>query len=400
MGTRTARPAGTPGQSVGALLALTLGLGTAAVLLGTRATTTAPAALSPAARVEDWVELAVVGGTALAAAWVALGALLGLAVVAASGVGVRWRAGEAAVARLAPGVVRRLVRAGVGMGVGVGLALGPTAAFASEAPAHGSDDGASTPVTLDLAWQPTTPATTASSTASSTTTSTADDGQPPVSAGDVDAAASTAHDPAGVTRPGPAASPEGTAAVPPPGQQHPAEARTVGASTPTDGQEGTRPRPDAPTPASVPGGAAATTATGTTSIGTTSTTGSAVAGTTAVSSPPAGTSSSSPPATEPNPSGTAGAPAPATGTASPVSTSPGESTGTDARTSTREVGPDGTLVVLRGDTLWDIAARALGGTPTDAQILAETVRWHDVNRDVIGADPDVILPGQVLRAPA
>ncbi|HWV78235.1 MAG TPA: LysM domain-containing protein [Isoptericola sp.] len=61
---------------------------------------------------------------------------------------------------------------------------------------------------------------------------------------------------------------------------------------------------------------------------------------------------------------------------------------------------DGTHVVLRGDTLWDIAARSLGGSPTDAEILREVTRWHAENRDVIGADPDLLLPGQILRAPA
>jgi len=57
-------------------------------------------------------------------------------------------------------------------------------------------------------------------------------------------------------------------------------------------------------------------------------------------------------------------------------------------------------VVLRGDTLWGIAAQALGGSPTDAEILREVTRWHAENRDVVGADPDRLLPGQILRAPA
>ncbi|GAA1709782.1 hypothetical protein GCM10009809_02670 [Isoptericola hypogeus] len=60
---------------------------------------------------------------------------------------------------------------------------------------------------------------------------------------------------------------------------------------------------------------------------------------------------------------------------------------------------DGTLVVLRGDTLWDIAADSLGGSASDADVLREMTRWHDANRDVVGGDPDLILPGQVLRVP-
>ncbi|AEG45065.1 LysM peptidoglycan-binding domain-containing protein [Isoptericola variabilis] len=65
------------------------------------------------------------------------------------------------------------------------------------------------------------------------------------------------------------------------------------------------------------------------------------------------------------------------------------------------VGADaGTVVVHRGDTLWDLARAALGDDATDADVMRAVVRWHEANRDVIGDDPDLILPGQVLRAPA
>ncbi|RKS72578.1 hypothetical protein CLV35_2825 [Motilibacter peucedani] len=57
------------------------------------------------------------------------------------------------------------------------------------------------------------------------------------------------------------------------------------------------------------------------------------------------------------------------------------------------------VVVLRGDTLWSISARHLGAHATAAQIAAEWPRWWHANRDVVGADPSVLLPGQVLRAP-
>jgi hypothetical protein len=59
-------------------------------------------------------------------------------------------------------------------------------------------------------------------------------------------------------------------------------------------------------------------------------------------------------------------------------------------------------VVVRGDCLWDIAERRLAGsgTPvTDAAIAAQVHAWWTANADVIGPDPDLILPGQVLRAP-
>lgn len=62
-----------------------------------------------------------------------------------------------------------------------------------------------------------------------------------------------------------------------------------------------------------------------------------------------------------------------------------------------------TVVVHAGDTLWHLAAahlgQRLGRAPTDAQIAAEWPRWHDANRAVIGADPDLLHPGQQLVVP-
>jgi nucleoid-associated protein YgaU len=58
------------------------------------------------------------------------------------------------------------------------------------------------------------------------------------------------------------------------------------------------------------------------------------------------------------------------------------------------------VVVRRGDTLWHIAARHLGSTVTPAEVATEWPRWWHANQDVIGDDPDVILPGQVLRPPS
>ena len=55
------------------------------------------------------------------------------------------------------------------------------------------------------------------------------------------------------------------------------------------------------------------------------------------------------------------------------------------------------VVVGPGDTLWALAAQGLPSPATDRQV---SVRWHAVyrrNRGVIGADPDLILPGQVLK---
>lgn len=58
-----------------------------------------------------------------------------------------------------------------------------------------------------------------------------------------------------------------------------------------------------------------------------------------------------------------------------------------------------TVTVRRGDTLWSIAARHLGPEASDSEVAAEWPRWFAANRSVIGDDPDVVLPGQLLRAP-
>jgi nucleoid-associated protein YgaU len=58
-----------------------------------------------------------------------------------------------------------------------------------------------------------------------------------------------------------------------------------------------------------------------------------------------------------------------------------------------------TVVVHTGDTLWSLAA---AGLPANAGAEAVAARWphiHRVNRGVIGPDPDLILPGQVLHVP-
>lgn len=57
------------------------------------------------------------------------------------------------------------------------------------------------------------------------------------------------------------------------------------------------------------------------------------------------------------------------------------------------------VVVHRGDTLWDVAARALGPDATDADVAEAWPRWYAANRDVVGDDPDLLLPGQVLVPP-
>jgi len=60
--------------------------------------------------------------------------------------------------------------------------------------------------------------------------------------------------------------------------------------------------------------------------------------------------------------------------------------------------PD-TVVVAPGDTLWAIAARSLRPNASTTAIAGAWPRWYAANRSVIGADPDLIIPGTVLRPP-
>lgn len=60
---------------------------------------------------------------------------------------------------------------------------------------------------------------------------------------------------------------------------------------------------------------------------------------------------------------------------------------------------DAHVVVQRGDSLWAIAARHLGPHAGAGEIAHAWQRWYAANRDVIGDDPDLIRPGQLLVPP-
>lgn len=57
------------------------------------------------------------------------------------------------------------------------------------------------------------------------------------------------------------------------------------------------------------------------------------------------------------------------------------------------------VAVLAGDSLWDIVAQHLGPEASDVEIALEWPRWYEANKTLIGQDPDVLLPGQVLLPP-
>lgn len=344
-----------------ALVALLLATGTAAGLLAVRGAHVVQSL--PTARVEVHLELLVLAVGVALAARVAVTSALALACVAAQGVGRRWDAGERLVLRLAPAAVLRLAGIGVSLSVGAGLALGAGAAQAAELP-PAPEQGQHGSVLVDLGWQPTA--------------------QPDDAMGD-EARPAAPTPPVGTSASDPAAPP-----APASGLQDSAN-DTPGPSAPTrlpdDGASSV--------PAPVPAGGA--------SWADAPTSDHSVA-----PAPQAPAQSRTSPATPGGPP--AGWPdGPTHGTPQPPHVPLSTLLGASGRAATPSPGtsPDPTapapsvveIVVLRGDTLWSLAERSLGAEASDAQVAAECRRWFDANQDVIGDDPDLIKPGQILSAP-
>lgn len=85
----------------------------------------------------------------------------------------------------------------------------------------------------------------------------------------------------------------------------------------------------------------------------------------------------------------------------PPPVTPGLLAAPSTRDAAHGAGPDtGSVTVLAGDTLWDIAARALGAGASELEIALQWPRWYEANQTVIGPDADVLLPGQILRPPS
>jgi nucleoid-associated protein YgaU len=62
-----------------------------------------------------------------------------------------------------------------------------------------------------------------------------------------------------------------------------------------------------------------------------------------------------------------------------------------------------TFKVARGDTLWGFTKKALAATgrsTSNASVAAYVTKLYENNRGVVGSDPDLILPGQVITWPA
>lgn len=60
----------------------------------------------------------------------------------------------------------------------------------------------------------------------------------------------------------------------------------------------------------------------------------------------------------------------------------------------------GEVTVRAGDSLWSICAAELGPLASDVDIALAWPRLYQANRKLIGSDPGLLLPGQVLRLPA
>ncbi|KRF04266.1 hypothetical protein ASH00_14240 [Arthrobacter sp. Soil782] len=57
------------------------------------------------------------------------------------------------------------------------------------------------------------------------------------------------------------------------------------------------------------------------------------------------------------------------------------------------------MVVQPGDSLWSLTARHLGPAASDAKVAEVWPQWYAANRDVIGDNPELLLPGQILHPP-
>ncbi|MFF0904130.1 UNVERIFIED_CONTAM: LysM domain-containing protein [Kocuria sp. CPCC 205316] len=60
---------------------------------------------------------------------------------------------------------------------------------------------------------------------------------------------------------------------------------------------------------------------------------------------------------------------------------------------------DGAVTVVRGDTLWSLAAAHLGPAASDEEVARAWPRWYELNRHVLADGPHRLLPGQRLLVP-
>ncbi len=335
--------------------------------------------------------------TASVLVWVLLAWVLAVWIAAIAGrlPGTPGRCGRALLRRIAPAAAGRIVAAAVGVSL-----LAGTSACAG--PAMGDlGSGASTPVVA----RPTTTATPA-----------------PLGggAGVVDTAGSTAAATPATTDPASLADILSSISIDWPAVDSPTSVAATPA-IPTSGAAVDTPTPADTTPAE-------TTALETTALETTAPETTAPETTAPETTPPTVAPTASPvpetfttsaaTAAEPNAEPSTPAPTsaptdadattatPAQPTAEPPATAENDAaipapTATPAQPGSGPTSADsaGAVVVLAGDTLWSIAHHHLNSDATDQEIDTAWRAWYSANTQVIGDNPDLIQPGQLLLPP-
>lgn len=370
-----------PGARLRAAGALLTAASASAAMTAVLASASGAALRSTPMRVDDIVLGGVLGIGTAAAAWLALSCLVGVICIGARSAGATWRAGERAVQRYAPIAVRRALGAGVAASLAVGLASGAGAV----APTPGSEPPTTTSASTAA------PARAASS-AGDVVGDTGDLGWGAIATATTTAAAVSADETGG------RAVRSATFAA---GADAPAPTAGASAPAPTAGDLDWTPTNEVSAPTASPG---------------------AVDNPTGPSTPPAPRASASTttgrtpaprpvPASAAEPSRTVAAdgdwpwsplPQPVGPTPPPVTPTSDATPVTNGSKFSTASGP-ASVVVQAGDTLWSIAATHLertGERVSTAAIAAAWPTWYAANADVIGADPDVIEPGQRLVVPA
>ena len=314
--------------------------------------------------------------------WVLLVWALAIVIIAGLGrlPGTGGRAARKALRRIAPAAAGRLVIAAVGVSAIAGAAGcatpdGTDAPVVSVANVVATSDAAttgdSTTPLLDIDWP-----------------------DPAAASGSDTAAPATGSSPAGTasngtpTAPTAAGSPLPAYDPAPPDSTAPAVGSPVAdqsASAPAEPAPPDLPAPDTPAPDAP---APDTTAPDTTAPDTPGSTAATPRQADAAGADPSSPATTTDPDSPPSPAPTAAAPASAAETASPAT---GAAPGADG--SDKE---DESVTVRPGDTLWAIAARHLPSGATDAEIDTGWRAGYAANVGVIGANPDLILPGQHL----
>ena len=300
----------------------------------------------------DDPERALLTATALAA-WVVL-AWLALGLVVCALTAVPGTAGSVAE-RLSRHLVPATVRRAAGLAVGASLATAPVLSAGTAIAAPAALPWQSTAPAVPE-WQSTAPAVPPPMVAMRQPANPAGQGHGPEGGWpDLGRHPSTAPPAdATATTPPPAPTPLAPAAAPTPPAPTPPAPAAAPTPAPPDTPAAAQARPDAPVAAASPDTAA-----------------------------PAPAAPDPAPVTSPAP---VMSPAPTlAGPASPADPSPAES---------------GIYRVRRGDCLWTIAARSLGPGAGPVAIEAAWHRWYQTNRHVVGADPNLLLPGQRLTPPS